>query len=320
MVFFLLKVIISNGYEAVDFFYILSGFVMVLAYNDRLKTPEDNKRFWRNRFIRIYPGYILALIIYLLYLIFYDVGNVKHLFSRSLIEIFMIQSWIGKSSLNYPGWSVSVEIFFYLLFPLLLKKVYKITIWRNFVIYILSFLLIQSAYFYFCHNKYLYTSKINLIFIESPFLHLTTFYLGMCCGLVFIKHHNVLNRYKYLIKSSVYALLVIFFYSFLKISPGFLNVRIGLLAPFYALFLISFSLESYVTKFLGNKFFVFLGDISYSIYIYQLPVYVFVLLILRNNHYLMLIYVVSLLTVTVFLHFVYEKPFAVAFKSYLKAT
>ena len=53
---------INHGYLAVDFFFILSGFVIGYAYDDRWKTMTI-KNFIRRRFIRLHPMVIMGAII-----------------------------------------------------------------------------------------------------------------------------------------------------------------------------------------------------------------------------------------------------------------
>lgn len=58
-----LQMLIPGRALAVDFFWVLSGFVLALAYDDRLKRDMSALEFMRIRIIRFYPLYLLALII-----------------------------------------------------------------------------------------------------------------------------------------------------------------------------------------------------------------------------------------------------------------
>ncbi|MBK6274557.1 MAG: acyltransferase [Saprospirales bacterium] len=111
------KNIISCGNSAVSFFFILSGFIMVIANTDNRNETKKivAKDYYKKRFERIYPLYFLSLILYLVFCNDY-INNSSKLYSF-LSSLFLIQAWIPKfaSDFNFPGWSLSVEVFFYLI-------------------------------------------------------------------------------------------------------------------------------------------------------------------------------------------------------------
>ena len=55
--------VIDNSYVFVGFFFLLSGFVLAYNYADR-PTPLDKRQFWRARFARLYPIYLLSLVLF----------------------------------------------------------------------------------------------------------------------------------------------------------------------------------------------------------------------------------------------------------------
>jgi peptidoglycan/LPS O-acetylase OafA/YrhL len=57
------RLIFPHGYLAVDFFFMLSGFVLRFAYQQRLDTGWSLSRFLRVRLIRLYPLYLLGLLL-----------------------------------------------------------------------------------------------------------------------------------------------------------------------------------------------------------------------------------------------------------------
>lgn len=109
-----LKIAEAYGYVGVSFFFMLSGFV--LAWSD---TPQTARRFWWLRFARIWPLQFL-LMIFAYTAISSQVkspGPLGH-----VAELFLLQAWFPGNS-TYAGgngvtWSLSVEMFFYLVFPL----------------------------------------------------------------------------------------------------------------------------------------------------------------------------------------------------------
>lgn len=54
---------VNHGYLAVDFFFILSGFVIGYAYDDRWKTSLTLKSFFRRRLIRLHPMVIMGAVL-----------------------------------------------------------------------------------------------------------------------------------------------------------------------------------------------------------------------------------------------------------------
>ncbi len=102
----------SFGDCAVNWFMMLSGFVLCAAYENR--TPRSVKHFLSGRFTRIAPLYYVSLAIMLLINKF-EIG-IKPL----VASLLMIQSWFPNMdiffSLNLPAWFVSDLMFCYLLF------------------------------------------------------------------------------------------------------------------------------------------------------------------------------------------------------------
>jgi peptidoglycan/LPS O-acetylase OafA/YrhL len=114
---------------SVDLFYLLSGFV--LTYNYLADRPLRSRSFWGARFARIYPSYLLSLILvgpFILYLHFTSLppGAALGLTAVELVAVgLLVQAWLPPLALawNYPAWSLSVEIFFYMVFPALGRRI-----------------------------------------------------------------------------------------------------------------------------------------------------------------------------------------------------
>lgn len=103
-----------NGYLAVDLFFILSGFIMSMVYQEKVSngvTVDLYLKFLYHRFARIYPLYFAVLIFTL---VFYISGNINNL--SLTVNILLLQSLFGGSLVG-ASWSVSVEIIAYVLFP-----------------------------------------------------------------------------------------------------------------------------------------------------------------------------------------------------------
>jgi peptidoglycan/LPS O-acetylase OafA/YrhL len=57
------KIFLSNGYLAVAMFFLLSGFILAYTYDGQITGSRNRARFWEARFARIYPVYLLSLVL-----------------------------------------------------------------------------------------------------------------------------------------------------------------------------------------------------------------------------------------------------------------
>lgn len=120
--------LLGKGYLGVDFFFVLSGFVLAHVYGDELAAGTyRHTRFLTKRIARIYPMHIVMLAVFVLLGVVapivgialahperYDVANIP-------AQVFLVHAWIGTGeSFNYPSWSISAEFFAYLAFPLVM--------------------------------------------------------------------------------------------------------------------------------------------------------------------------------------------------------
>lgn len=127
---------INHGYLAVDFFFILSGFVIGYAYDDRWKTMTA-KEFLKRRFIRLHPMVVIGAVIGAVMFYFqgcsvWDVSKVSigMLLVSTLLNIFMIPSTPGIEirgvgemyPLNGPSWSLFFEYIGNILYAFFIRK------------------------------------------------------------------------------------------------------------------------------------------------------------------------------------------------------
>lgn len=128
--------IINHGYLAVDFFFMLSGFVIGYAYDNRWKTMTT-REFIKRRLIRLQPmvaigALIGALIFYFQGCPVWDVSQVAviSLFAATFVNILLIPSPPGMEirglgemyPLNGPSWSLFFEYIGNLLYALFIRK------------------------------------------------------------------------------------------------------------------------------------------------------------------------------------------------------
>lgn len=131
--------VINHGYLAVDFFFILSGFVIDYAYDDRWKKNLTLKGFFKRRLIRLHPMIVMGAVIGCI--TFFIQGGVKWdgtqvatsaVMLALLLAMFFIPAYPGAGydvrgngemfSLNGPSWSLFFEYIGNILYALFIHR------------------------------------------------------------------------------------------------------------------------------------------------------------------------------------------------------
>lgn len=123
--------IVTLGYTGVTFFFVLSGFILAYTYSAVDFTVRGTwRRYILARIARIYPVFIVSLVIALPFFLAQvariDNSLLKFAYASSAVLAPLgLHAWVpgAACALNCPSWSISAEIFFYALFPLLLPAI-----------------------------------------------------------------------------------------------------------------------------------------------------------------------------------------------------
>lgn len=262
-----------EGYLAVDFFFILSGFILTHAYIDsRAAGTFQNFDFWRKRLARLYPVHAVTLILMagvgLTALQFGPIREWPGDYVWMLLgeNIMLVHAWGGNDDLgfNVPSWSVSAEWFAYLFFPILLTLSLRTRP---------SLLLIFSAVAY--ASIWLISHDINparpitkITNDFSMFRIMPAFVLGIA-----------LYRFKATRPPNPQAMagvVICAFLSLIVIHKGYLGI---LVIPFFSGIIIWAADLSRLPKptWLSHAVPVWLGKISYSLYMIHYPCMVLIL-------------------------------------------
>jgi peptidoglycan/LPS O-acetylase OafA/YrhL len=116
--------LVRGGYLAVQTFFLLSGFVLAQSYATARWNPRSLTKFAVARFARIYPAYLLSLVMIAWFALQFVVKPGRTAGQKISVladYAFVLQGWTGSLGVgwNTPAWSLSCEFFFYLCFPLL---------------------------------------------------------------------------------------------------------------------------------------------------------------------------------------------------------
>jgi peptidoglycan/LPS O-acetylase OafA/YrhL len=123
---------VANGWLMVDFFFVLSGFVISLNYQEEIRTFSDLATFQIKRLLRLYPLHFVMLLVFLVietakYFVTTKMGlEADHAaFTANNVGSFLhnlvlTQSiFIDDTTWNGPSWSISAEFYTYIAFALL---------------------------------------------------------------------------------------------------------------------------------------------------------------------------------------------------------
>lgn len=182
-----LNVLFQKAELAVSCFFMLSGFVMILAYGKSEYIPP--RLYFVNRLSRIYPAYLLVL---LGMAFFHFISPYPSDFRGFFLNLAMVQSWILGYALSFngPGWSLSVELFFYLSFPFLFNWIYKRWQWKYLLLLGVFLFLISQALTHLLRYSDFYKPEPSFqhdLTYFFPLIHWHEFILGSLGGLFFLK-------------------------------------------------------------------------------------------------------------------------------------
>lgn len=268
--------VMFSASASVGMFFILSGFV--LAHNYGRTELADRAGFWWARVARVYPAYLLALLVALplwLRALFNDHGGqipLGHVATILFADVALLQSWVPRIAceLNCPAWSVSTEAFFYLLFPLLLALLLRCSR-RGLLAAAALACGVSLALLALWLTRYsTRVADVRLVLLYSPLARLPEFVLGVALGLWFgraprLRHAGTLSV---LVTVLLLALLM------LPVSPAFAMERHFAYAPLFALLVLLLAYgDGPVARALATPTMVRLGEASYPLYLLHLPLW-----------------------------------------------
>lgn len=273
--------ILRGGFLGVDVFFVLSGYFITKIIQSGLEKEKFNLfEFYINRIKRIIPALyvMLALSMIASYYILLPEAIIKY--SQSLINALFFNSnhyflsedsYTSQSSIFKPllhTWSLAIEWQFYLIFPfafMALFKIFKSSILTPFLI---------IAIISFTYSVYAASN-----FPDLAFYTLTTrtweLLIGSISAVFLSKRNSPKNDY---INSMIsFAGLMMIISSIVMLNDGIKHPSFLTLIPTIGtILIITHSTKNTLTnKILSTRAFVFVGVISYSLYLWHQPIFSF---------------------------------------------
>jgi len=115
--------IVDIGYVFVSFFFLISGFILSYNYADR-PHPMNAADFWMARFSRLYPVYVLTLIVSIpMVIVEYHVRSHTQFYEGVILTPLLLQGCFPTLATfwNTVTWTLSCEVMLYLAFPWLIR-------------------------------------------------------------------------------------------------------------------------------------------------------------------------------------------------------
>lgn len=263
------------GDVGVDFFFILSGFIMTYVYSTKFvrKNRKTSLRFYAARFAKIYPIYLLTFLLATPNMLKSYGVSVDGVYNglvafAAAANLTLTQAYFPNNpailySFNNVSWTISVEALFYILFPFIMLKVNskaKILKTRS--------LLITVSLLYLCMVLFNFGLPSDS-YMPFPIIRLPEFLIGMSCAILYIRRTSVLTSLSTLKISFVEIAAIASVIGSLLLFP-YLPEKTSIavcLAPSMAFLILVFAYQKgIVSRLLSKKAAVYLGEISFSFY------------------------------------------------------
>ncbi|MGH8781685.1 acyltransferase family protein [Paraburkholderia sp.] len=199
----LLGTLVAGEY-GVTFFFVLSGFILTYNYVDWFRDGVSESRFWRFsrlRFARIYPLYMVGLLLDAPWHLFerFQSGQLAssggELWASWLLNLVGLQAWVPATPyamvFNTPSWSLSTEFFFYATFPFVLHWLIRhLRTERALIVTFIAAVIGSTAIYMGVVYWLYYLLKVQvltgyMVISYNPLLRYAEFFAGCLTGLYF---------------------------------------------------------------------------------------------------------------------------------------
>jgi peptidoglycan/LPS O-acetylase OafA/YrhL len=270
----------ANG--IIIIFFILSGYGVYHSLNKLGRGGKNWKEFYLKRILRIYPLFIIAL------------------FAFSLINTGILPSFSSFFFIQSPYWFIDAIVYCYLLTPLSILLLDKLTLNRFIILFSLT--LITLAIGTYLTSEF--TLPISMLRYRYIFF---SFFLGYIGGMALMKYHNELLKSPFLDFTGLYiGIFTIFLYFTRTPMDWAIQVIAGVIFIVASLLLIGSIQKTGCLQNKELKILAFLGAISYTIYLFQPIFYQLVYRFTNHDSILSLIAILFFFPIFIMLCYFFE--------------
>jgi peptidoglycan/LPS O-acetylase OafA/YrhL len=276
---------VDGGRTAVALFFVLSGFILAYNYSG-LAGRADRRAFYVNRIARIYPVVLLSLLLGAIgvgYVLLagdrarlLDWYALKEPSPMALVASFVSQltvttGWFPTARINQPwnspAWSIACEMFFYLLFPLLILRLRRMTSARLGVLLVIAFAL--QILFVIAMRAVAPAGQRGFLVSQFPITHLFDFLIGVVAALLFLRGGRewLMLGHRRTVILTISTVAIVVLSATVPVRPAYL-----LLTPFFASLILGLAVPPRKGRsWLSAGWLLLLGEASFSLYLIHVP-------------------------------------------------
>ncbi|WP_108821337.1 acyltransferase family protein [Dysgonomonas sp. Marseille-P4361] len=269
---------LPGGFIGVDIFFVISGYLIssiILSKLDRNKFTFID--FYKSRIKRIIPAYYFLLLIVAVIGLFAIIPPEVGSFRKSLFWSLLFNSnnyfatldtYFGTANIENPllhTWTLAVEMQFYLFLPLILFWVKRKWLLPLITVFTIALFAYSSVEIFLNNNQQtMYYSLLS----RTP-----EFFMGVLISL--IPAFKTKKPEKYSFPLSLVGLVLLFSSAFILNGESDFPGLYAIVPCLGAGLLIAYP-SNYIQKILSQKYIVYIGELSYSMYLWHWPIMAFI--------------------------------------------
>jgi len=239
--------IVINGNIAVPVFIFISGFFIYLTLHNKELNQYNLYNYYVKRFYRIVPLYTFTVIFMAIFSEYYIDNNID--FNKYFLsELLMFRAFGYDYFFNPPAWSLYVEVMFYLMLPLI------ILLHRRLSLFIYIFLIISISYELF--------NNTNSISREFELLKFLIF--GIIVADLYIAYRKNIEKINQFF--IILSLPIILYLTYLDLQYNENNYYSFTHILIFSFLMFSMLYNKFLNRLFTNIYFIYLGKISFSMY------------------------------------------------------
>lgn len=272
------------GNLGVQFFFVLSGFLITfLLLNEKESTNKINyKYFIQRRIYRIWPLYFIIILLSLFVapkIELLNLPSTSSIFDSFYTKVILLCLFLPNIafraftpiSLASQTWSIGVEEQFYLIWPLIIKKIKLL--YKGFFYMIIGYLLMKFSLFKLSieFSELSYISILSKVFND---LSLSGFVLGAVGANILMNNNQSILK----VITNIYFLRTIFLLFILLVTLtssetyyfiGVISIENEIFCLLFSIFIINLVANKNLFISFENRVLNYLGKISYGLYMYH---------------------------------------------------